>query len=314
MKIRIGTRFSPLALWQANFVAAELSRIGHSPELIKITTAGDVNQQPLGSAGGTGLFTKEIQRALLDNHCDVAVHSLKDLPTVPVARLCLASVPIRENVSDCWISGTGKTFADIPAGSIVGTGSPRRKSQILTVRPDLIVRDIRGNVDTRLKKLDAHEFDAIVLAFAGLHRLNLLDRVTEALPFYDMLPAVGQGALGLEVRTDDTAMQSAISQLDHRPTHFAVACERRVLSLLKAGCLAPVAAYVETTDADGLVSVRFRCRVYNRTLGRRIELDQVTDSVSLSDESWLGSVESISQKAFEELDGLGVTGSEFDLG
>jgi hydroxymethylbilane synthase len=243
MRIRIGTRQSPLALWQAHYVSEQLRSHGHEIELVKITTAGDVSTTPLGASGGVGLFTKEIQRALLEQRCDLAVHSLKDLPTEPVPGLQLGAVPPREDPSDCWIARDHRTLDALPAGSRVGTGSPRRRAQLLHMRPDLEILDIRGNVDTRLRKLNAGEFDAILLAYAGLHRLGLESVITEKLSLDRILPAVGQAALGLEVRSDDGATLAAVQALNHGPTLAAVRAERELLRQLRAGCLAPVAAH-----------------------------------------------------------------------
>jgi hydroxymethylbilane synthase len=242
MRIRLGTRQSALALWQANHVAAELMRLGHEVELVRITTSGDVSTTPLGQSDGQGQFTKEIQRALLDDRCDLAVHSLKDLPTEEHSSLKLAAVPEREGPEDCLVSRFG-TLDTLPQGSKIGTGSPRRRAQLLHRRPDLNIADIRGNVDSRLRKLDEGQYDAIVLAFAGLHRLQLEHRITEKLDPDWMVPAVGQAALGLETRRDDEAAMNAISPLDHPCTHAAVAAERSLLRSMRAGCLAPLAAH-----------------------------------------------------------------------
>jgi len=240
MLIRLGTRQSALALWQAEYVSNSLRTLGHEVQLVKITTSGDVSTTPLGESGGQGVFTKEIQRALLDNRCDLAVHSLKDLPTEVIPELKLAAVPPREDTSDCLLS-KGMSLAELPLGSSIGTGSPRRKASLLNVRPDLLVKDIRGNVDTRIKKLDDGQYDAILLAFAGLHRLGLQARITQKFTSDEMLPAVGQAALGLETRYDDSSTIAAVENLDHMPTHAAVLAERTLLRSMRAGCLAPLA-------------------------------------------------------------------------
>ena len=192
--LRLGTRGSALALWQAEWIAGRLRELGTAVELIRIQTAGDVSSQPLQAGGGQGLFTKEIQRALLDDRIDLAVHSLKDLPTEPVPGLVLAAVPPRESCGDVLVSNTARCLADLPPQAIVGTGSQRRRCQLLHHRPDLHVGDIRGNVDTRLRKLDEGEYDAIILAAAGLKRLGWSHRIAEVIPPSVMLPAVGQGA------------------------------------------------------------------------------------------------------------------------
>lgn len=259
MHLRIGTRHSPLALWQAHWVADQLNSAGHQVELVKITTTGDTTTTPLGQGGGVGLFTKEIQKALLDGRCDIAVHSLKDLPTQPIPGLALAAVPKRESPNDCLISIKYKSLSDLPQNARVGTGSPRRKAQLLHLRPDLDLQDIRGNVETRLAKLTSQPFDAIILAYAGLLRLGLdsLKLAPEdlcALPTDVMLPAVGQAALGLETRTEDANTREALLPLIDTPSFLCVRAERELLRLLQAGCLAPVAAHA--TIANQLLLLR----------------------------------------------------------
>ena len=252
MHMRIGTRQSALALWQANHIAQGLRKAGHEVELVKITTTGDTTTTPLGQGGGVGLFTKEIQNALLDGRCDLAVHSLKDLPTQPVEGLSLSAVPTREDPRDCLVSESHRSLDQLPVGAVVGTGSPRRRAQLMHLRPDLEVREIRGNVDTRLGKLSRGEYSAIVLACAGLRRLGLADSIATPLGLDAMLPAVGQGALGLETRSEDTQTQEALTILDNSIDHACVRAEREVLRLLKAGCLAPVASHA-TVVGDMLI-------------------------------------------------------------
>ena len=246
--IRLGTRKSPLARWQAEWVAAQLQNLGHSVEMIWITTQGDVATQPLGTIGGQGLFTKEIQRALLDQQIDLAVHSLKDLPTQNVAGLQLAAVPTREVVGDCLIAPTGTTIETLPSGAKIGTGSLRRAAQLRAWRPDLEILDIRGNVETRIKKHDDGLYDAIILAQAGLHRLGYLHRVAQRLPLPRVLPAVGQGALGLEIRLDDQETYDALQPLNDAASQGAVIAERSLLAHLRGGCLAPVAAWARMEE------------------------------------------------------------------
>lgn len=248
---RLGTRASVLARWQAEWVARALRTLGHEVELIPITTQGDVQSGPLGTIGGQGLFTKELQRALLDRRIDLAVHSLKDLPTEPVAGLAIAAVPVRESVRDVLVSRSGESLSELAAAARVGTGSLRRQAQLLHARSDLQVLDMRGNVDTRLRKLDQGEYEAIVLAEAGLVRLGYRERITDFLPTSVMLPAVGQGALGIEIRSDDMATQAAVSRLDDLASHLAVIAERSLLSALRGGCLAPVGAWARF-EASGL--------------------------------------------------------------
>lgn len=250
LTIRLGTRSSPLARWQADWVASELTARGVRVEMVPITTTGDRAVGSLASFGGVGVFTKEIQRALLDRRIDLAVHSLKDLPTEPVEGLVLAAVPPRESTRDALLSRDDKPLLELSNGARVGTGSTRRKAAILAARPDLVVEDIRGNVDTRLRKLAEGEYDAIVLAEAGLSRLGLADKITQLLPRELILPAVGQGALGLEARTDDANVRAALLPLNDPATHSAVLAERAMLFALRAGCLAPVGAWGRV-EADG---------------------------------------------------------------
>lgn len=242
-KLRLGTRASPLARWQADWVAARLGEHGVAVELVPITTQGDVKTEPLGQIGGQGLFTKELQRAILAGQIDLAVHSLKDLPTVSVAGLTIAAVPERETVHDMLVSRVARRIEDLPAAARVGTGSLRRKAQLLHLRPDLVVSDIRGNVETRLKKLEAGEFDAIILAEAGLKRLDIARDIAHLIPPRVMLSAVGQGALGIEARSDDGRTLSLLAPLDDSESHQAVTAERSLLFTLRAGCLAPVGAW-----------------------------------------------------------------------
>ncbi len=255
MRLRLGTRASLLAQWQANWVTAQLRQRGLEIELIPITTSGD--QQQTGAPGtpgrgpighhvpmvGTGIFTKEIQRELLDGRIDLAVHSLKDLPTESVPGLALAAVPLRAPVADALVSDRFDSLELLPPGAVVGTGSLRRRAQLLNHRHDLEMRDIRGNVDTRLRKLREGQYEAVILAQAGLERLGLTKHITEILPLGLMLPAVGQGALGIEARADDTAALEALACLDHSPTHAAVKAERAMLAALHGGCMAPIAAW-----------------------------------------------------------------------
>ncbi len=255
--LRIGTRGSPLALWQARHVAGLLRPLaGPRPvELVEIETSGDVvRDRPLTQIGGDGVFTKEIQRALLAGHVDVAVHSLKDLPTTPVPELVLAAVPPRGPSGDAFVSRRHRRFDDLPQGARVGTSSLRRRSQALHRRPDLQLVDVRGNVGTRLAKLDGEGLDALILAQAGLERLGLGGHVTEILDPQWMLPAVGQGALGLECRADDAATRALLSPLNDPPTRQAVLAERALLRGLGGGCLVPIGAAAAV--GDGRLSLR----------------------------------------------------------
>jgi len=243
--LRIGTRSSPLALWQAHYVSDALRASGLTREivLVHIQTSGDIIKDvALTKIGGDGVFTKEIQKALLANEVDVAVHSLKDLPTTHVDNLVLAAVPPRGPTGDVFVSVKHARFADLPTGAIVGTSSLRRRAQILHRRPDLQLLDVRGNVETRLRKLEEQNFDGIILAEAGLRRLNLAHRITEILDPQWMLPAVGQGALGLECRADDAETQGILTGLDDRATHQAALAERGFLRGMGGGCQVPMGA------------------------------------------------------------------------
>jgi len=248
MTFRIGTRASALARWQAEWVAARIRETGVEAVLTPIVTAGDASRAPIEVLGEQGVFTKEIQRALLDGRIDLAIHSLKDLPTGEAPGLCLAAVPERGPAGDVLVCPAHASLEALPAGAVVGTGSPRRKAQLLHFRRDLKVLPVRGNVETRLRKLDRGDFDALILAEAGLLRLGLADRITQRLPAERMLPAIGQGALGLEIRADDPAARRIALALDHRPSHAAVRAERAMLAALHGGCTTPVAAWARVED------------------------------------------------------------------
>lgn len=250
-RIRLGTRASALARWQADWVAVRLHPMGVEVVLVPITTTGDRRtEEPIGGIGGRGVFTKELQRALLEGRIDLAVHSLKDLPTDEVPGLCLAAVPERGSVGDVFVSRNHASFGELPPQAVVGTGSLRRRAQLLHVRPDLVFQDVRGNVDTRLRKLDEGRCDALILAQAGLERLGLADRITERFPLETLLPAIGQGALGLEARLDDAFTRSAVEKLGHAATHAAVLAERSMLTALEGGCLTPIAALARVVEGE----------------------------------------------------------------
>jgi hydroxymethylbilane synthase len=243
MKLTIASRGSQLALWQARWVEARLNELGHQCQIEIIKTTGDrITDTPLAqlgtATGGKGLFTKEIEEAILDGRADLAVHSLKDLPTVLPEGLALAAIPIREDPRDVVI---GRTLAELEAGNTIGTSSSRRAAQLLRLRPDLRIESIRGNLDTRLRKLDEGKYAAIVLAFAGLRRLGWADRIAEILPPETMCPAVGQGALAVETRAEGPA-RAACAALDHADSRAAVTAERAFLSALGGGCQLPIGA------------------------------------------------------------------------
>lgn len=257
--LRIATRGSQLALWQANWVADRLRALGATVELVEVVTAGDRDQRdPVLEMDQQGVFTKEIQAAVLNGDADLAVHSLKDLPTATAEGLLLAAVPAREICFDVLITRQASSLADLPSGAKVGTGSLRRQAQLQALRDDLLIVGIRGNVDTRLRKLANGDYDAIVLAAAGLKRLELAANIVEELSPPRMLPAPGQGALGIECHRDAQEVLKLVSQLEHPPTRAAVDAERSMLALLHAGCSAPVGAWGRAEQGelklDGLVA------------------------------------------------------------
>lgn len=244
--LRIATRGSPLALRQATMVQAMLEQAnpGCTVELVTIVSTGDVvRDRPLHELGGVGVFTKEVQAAVLDGRADLAVHSLKDLPTAGPAALCLAAVPPRAPAGDALIAPRARRLGDLPRGARVATSSLRRRAQLLRHRPDLVIEDIRGNVETRLRKLDEQGLDGLVLAVAGLERLQLTAAITQELSLEVLVPAVGQGALGIECRTEDAATRAALAPLEHRPTRSAVDAERAFLAQLQGGCQLPIGAH-----------------------------------------------------------------------
>jgi len=241
-KFRLGTRASQLARWQSDWVAAAWRQQGADVEIVEIATQGDVHQHgPIAALGEPGAFTKEIQAALLAGAVDLAVHSLKDLPTQSPHGLALAAVPQRAGPADALVAAV--PLDNLPSAARVGTGSVRRRAQLLHLRPDLHLVPIRGNVDTRLRKLDAGDYDAIVLAAAGLERLGLAERIVELLEPPRMLPAPGQGALAIECRADDAQALQVAARLDDSSARLAVAAERTVLAALHGGCSAPIAAW-----------------------------------------------------------------------
>jgi hydroxymethylbilane synthase len=257
--LRIGTRGSPLALAQANEVRARLAAAhGVDPERIaleRIRTSGDmIRDRSLAEAGGKGLFTKEIEEALLAGTIDLAVHSAKDLPTVLPAGLIIAAVLVREDARDVFISRKAATLQDLPQGATVGTASLRRQALVKRARPDLKVATLRGNVETRLRKLDAGEVDATLLALAGLKRLGLADAATAILPVEEFLPAVGQGVIAIEARGDDQRALTLLHAVNHADTATALATERAFLAVLDGSCRTPIAGHA-TVDA-GRVTFR----------------------------------------------------------
>ena len=246
--LKIGTRQSLLALWQSNHIAACLRKQYPECEVVlkKIVTKGDrILDVPLAQIGGKGLFTKEIEEDLLSGEVDLAVHSLKDMPTVLPEGLCLTAITERANVGDAFVSNDYACFEELPLGAVVGTSSLRRKAQLLAARPDLTIRDLRGNVDTRLRKLDEGLYDAVILAAAGLERLGHGDRIKAIIPSDVCLPAVGQGALAIECRTDDAEVRQMLDFLNDQPTVYATAAERAFLGLLEGGCQVPIGVHAD---------------------------------------------------------------------
>ncbi len=273
----IGTRGSKLALWQAEWVHARMHELepGLSISLRRIKTTGDkILDTPLAAIGGKGLFIKEIEDALLRGEIDLAVHSMKDVPTRLPAGLEMLAIPEREDPRDVLISRDGVTLDRLAAGARIGTSSLRRQAQLLHVRPDLSIRILRGNLDTRLRKLEEGEYDGIILAAAGVRRLGWTDRVTEYLSPEVCLPAIGQGALALEGRADDAFVRDVAARLDHRPTRTAVTAERALLERLEGGCQVPIAAHAtiagESLSLSALVA---------GVDGRRLVRDSIQGSI-----------------------------------
>ncbi len=256
-RVRLATRGSQLALWQARHIAGLITQASPATtvDLVEVSTTGDrVQSQPLRDMGGTGVFTREVQLAVLDGRADLAVHSLKDLPTETAPGLQLAGIPERGVTADALVLPTGSSLPPrwdtLPNGARVGTGSPRRQSQLRFHRPDLQLSEIRGNVETRLRKLDDGEYDALVLASAGLIRLGLAHRITCPIAPPVMYPAVSQGAIGLECRADDEATRRLLQLITHRPTWSAALAERSLLRSLRAGCHAPVGVNTHAAGSE----------------------------------------------------------------
>ncbi|MFB5747296.1 hydroxymethylbilane synthase [Cedecea sp. S5-13] len=251
--LRIATRQSPLALWQAHYVKQRLEAFHPqlTVELVPMVTRGDVLlDTPLAKVGGKGLFVKELELAMLDGRADIAVHSLKDVPVEFPEGLGLVTICERDDPRDAFVSNHYQTLDELPAGSIVGTSSLRRQCQIAEQRPDLVIRSLRGNLGTRLGKLDKGEYDAIILAVAGLNRLEMQDRIRHALPPEVSLPAVGQGAVGIECRLDDERTKALLAPLNHHETAIRVSAERAMNMRLEGGCQVPIGSYAELKDDE----------------------------------------------------------------
>lgn len=249
--LRLGTRASTLATTQSEQVAATLRELlDRTVELVTIRTEGDVNRAPLAQMGGTGVFVSALRDALLSGDVDLAVHSLKDLPTTLEAGIALAAVPLREDPRDALVARDGLTLGEVPAGSRIGTGSPRRVAQLNALGLGLECVELRGNVDSRIRRVTDGELDGVLLARAGLARIGRVDEVTEALDPLQMLPAPGQGALAVECRAEDTDLIKALAVIDDPDTRACVTAERAVLATLEAGCSAPVGALAEVVEGE----------------------------------------------------------------
>lgn len=268
--LRLGTRRSALATTQSGWVADQLRAAGHDVQLVEITTEGDVSGGLLTAIGGTGVFAAAIRKALTEGRVDVAVHSLKDLPTAPEPGLVVAAVPAREDSRDVLVARDGLTLGELPIGSVVGTGSPRRTAQLAALGLGLEIRPIRGNVDTRLRLVSSGEVDAVILARAGLARLGRLDVVTEVLDPIQVLPAPGQGALAVECRADRPDVLEAVSVLEDADTRASITAERALLAALEAGCTAPVGALAEVVDGEE--GLELSLRAFAGTEDGRIDL------------------------------------------
>jgi hydroxymethylbilane synthase len=248
-RLRIGSRGSQLALWQAHHISALLRERGHEVELEIIKTTGDkISDVALAKVGTKGMFTKEIEEALAEGRIDLAVHSLKDLPTELSQGFEIAAVTTRENPRDAFCSRKYETIEDLPRAARVGTSSLRRQAQLKAVRPDLDIHPLRGNVDTRLRKLEAGEYDAIILAAAGLNRLGKTQLVKQVIPAEVMCPAAGQGALGIEIRAGDSGTRQHLAFLDDAAARATTTCERALLNKLGGGCQVPIGAFAEQRD------------------------------------------------------------------
>jgi hydroxymethylbilane synthase len=260
--LRIGTRGSLLAKWQAEFVRKQLFQLaGVETEIVIIKTSGDKMQQvSLSEIGGQGIFIKELEEALLQQTIDIAVHSVKDVPTEIRAGFSFPAICQRADVRDCIVSANGATLANLRQGARVGTGSLRRQAQLRHVRPDLDIRDLRGNVDTRLRKVESGEYDAVVLAKAGLDRLGAAHRISEILSPDVCMPAVGQGAIGVECRADDAEASEVLDKLNHAETRAAIVAERTLLSVLQGGCQVPLGAWARI-ERDELVLEACVCSI-----------------------------------------------------
>ena len=287
MIIRIGTRSSPLALKQTDLfikdlIAKNLAQI-EDCQVIPITTTGDIIQdRPLAEIGGKGLFSKEIEKSLMNGQIDCAVHSLKDMESNLPPSLEIAAVLPRESPWDVWISRGNVLLEDIPSGAIVGSCAPRRMAQLCALRPDLIIKTIRGNVQTRLNHLEKGTYDAIILADAGLTRLDMREKITERLPINLMIPAVGQGIIAIECRRDNVKIKSILSKVNHLETYYRSVAERALMRALRGGCRTPLAGFASLTDNG---SIHLRAVLADETGARMVRFESIgLDPVQLGAE------------------------------
>lgn len=291
MKIRIATRKSPLALWQANFVKQNLL-LAHKDltvELIPMVTQGDIIlDSPLSKIGGKGLFVKQLEQAILNNEADIAVHSIKDIPAQFPEGLMLAAICQRDEVRDAFVANKYASLNDLPEGAIVGTSSLRRQCQLRSHFPHLIIKDLRGNVGTRLNKLDDGQYDAIILASVGLKRLSLEHRITQYIDTDLMLPAVGQGAIGIESRTDDKQILDIISVLDDKKSRACIQAERTMNNVLQGGCQVPIAGYCRLNNNELILQ-----GLVGRVDGSKIIKQQIT--------GFINEAESLGEKLAKQL-------------
>ena len=291
MKIRIATRKSPLALWQANFVKQNLL-LAHKDltvELIPMVTQGDIIlDSPLSKIGGKGLFVKQLEQAILNNEADIAVHSIKDIPAQFPEGLMLATICQRDEIRDAFVANKYASLNDLPEGAIVGTSSLRRQCQLRSHFPHLIIKNLRGNVGTRLNKLDDEQYDAIILASVGLKRLSLEHRITQYIDTDLMLPAVGQGAIGIESRTDDKQILDIISVLDDKKSRACIQAERAMNNALQGGCQVPIAGYCRLNNDELVLQ-----GLVGRVDGSKIIKQQIT--------GFINEAESLGEKLAKQL-------------
>lgn len=291
MKIRIATRKSPLALWQANFVKQNLL-LAHKDlkvELIPMVTQGDIIlDSPLSKIGGKGLFVKQLEQAMLSNEADIAVHSIKDIPAQFPEGLMLAAICQRDEVRDAFVANKYASLNDLPEGAIVGTSSLRRQCQLRSHYPHLKIKDLRGNVGTRLNKLDEEQYDAIILASVGLKRLSLEHRITQYIDTDLILPAVGQGAIGIESRTDDKQILDIISVLDDKKSRACIQAERAMNNALQGGCQVPIAGYCRLNNNELILQ-----GLVGRVDGSKIIKQQIT--------GYINEAESLGEKLAKQL-------------